>query len=108
MKKELKKKWIDALRSGKYEQGQYCLRNIKDKYCCLGVLADNINNVSWKIHPADKMYELFSENERNQSYIPNEYLNMDIQKFLSEMNDNSALSFEEIANWIEENIMEEE
>lgn len=39
MNKKAKKLWIDALRSGKYEQGygQLCDNG---KYCCLGVLVD--------------------------------------------------------------------
>lgn len=37
MNKDLKKKWIKALLSGKYKQGQYRLYE-DNKYCCLGVL----------------------------------------------------------------------
>jgi hypothetical protein len=37
MNQEIKQKWVEALRSGKYEQGQRQLRK-GDKYCCLGVL----------------------------------------------------------------------
>lgn len=39
MNKEIKEKWLDALRSGEYEKGKYALRRA-DKYCCLGVLCD--------------------------------------------------------------------
>lgn len=39
MKPEIKDKWLDALRSGKYKQTKNMLRN-KNAYCCLGVLAD--------------------------------------------------------------------
>jgi len=39
MKKRIKKLWIDALRSGKYEQTTGYLKT-GDKYCCLGVLCD--------------------------------------------------------------------
>lgn len=39
MKADLKAKWIDALRSGKYEQGRGALLN-DGKYCCLGVLCE--------------------------------------------------------------------
>ena len=35
-KKEIQK-WIDALRSGKYEQGKGALQSSPDSYCCLGV-----------------------------------------------------------------------
>ena len=39
MKPEIKQKWINALRSGEYEQGRKSLRD-RNKYCCLGVLCD--------------------------------------------------------------------
>lgn len=44
MKPELKSKWLEALRSGKYKQGKGCLLQVmpdgEKRYCCLGVLAD--------------------------------------------------------------------
>lgn len=41
MNKEIKKLWVDALRSGSYEQGKGCLNNADDgTFCCLGVLCD--------------------------------------------------------------------
>lgn len=39
MKKEIKKLWVEALRSGKYQQGRGELR-CDDTFCCLGVLCD--------------------------------------------------------------------
>lgn len=39
MNPEIKAKWVAALRSGKYKQGQGELRDGK-KFCCLGVLCD--------------------------------------------------------------------
>lgn len=39
MKPEIKKRWVEALRSGKYPQAKAALRN-KYGYCCLGVLCD--------------------------------------------------------------------
>ena len=39
MVKEIKDKWVAALRSGKYKQGSGQLHNtMNDTYCCLGVL----------------------------------------------------------------------
>jgi hypothetical protein len=35
---EVQQHWVDALRSGEYEQCEGGLRNKKDKRCCLGVL----------------------------------------------------------------------
>ena len=40
MNQEIKTKWINALRSGDYEQGQGALKNTDGQYCCLGVLCD--------------------------------------------------------------------
>lgn len=43
MKPEIKKLWVEALRSGKYKQGRgYLHTNYGDDhaYCCLGVLAE--------------------------------------------------------------------
>lgn len=43
MDQEIKKEWVEALRSGEYVQGQRRLHEIVDeehKYCCLGVLCE--------------------------------------------------------------------
>lgn len=40
LKEEWKKKWLEALRSGKYKQGKGVLQNDKGEFCCLGVLCD--------------------------------------------------------------------
>lgn len=43
MNKDIKKKWISALRSGEYKQAHHRLmrvRNEEKSYCCLGVLTD--------------------------------------------------------------------
>lgn len=50
MNPEVKQKWIDALRSGKYEQGSERLRSVSG-YCCLGVLCDlyaQEHNTQWE------------------------------------------------------------
>lgn len=53
MNSDLKQKWIEALRSKKYQQGSGALRSCpldvhKSEFCCLGVLADIINPDGWK------------------------------------------------------------
>jgi hypothetical protein len=40
MDKVIKARWIQALLSGDYEQGQHSLRDSEGKFCCLGVLCD--------------------------------------------------------------------
>lgn len=39
MNPEIKRKWLEALRSGEYNQGSGALRK-NGKFCCLGVLCD--------------------------------------------------------------------
>lgn len=41
------RKWVEALRSGKYKQGQHVMRSGRDKFCCLGVACDISEEASW-------------------------------------------------------------
>ena len=47
MNPELKQKWLEALRSGRYKQGILQLRSSDDRYCCLGVLCDLVDRTAW-------------------------------------------------------------
>jgi hypothetical protein len=40
MKKDIKKRWLKALRSGEFKQGSGALRTTSDEFCCLGVLCE--------------------------------------------------------------------
>lgn len=40
MNPEVKAKWLEALRSGRYKQGYQQLKDHDGNYCCLGVLCD--------------------------------------------------------------------
>lgn len=40
MDPEVKAKWVAALRSGEYAQGDGQLRSVSNRFCCLGVLCD--------------------------------------------------------------------
>jgi len=48
MKKNVAKKWVKALRSGKYKQSREMLKN-SGGYCCLGVLCE-ILDFKWTVH----------------------------------------------------------
>lgn len=55
MNPEIKQKWVNALRSGEYEQGDGKLYSGKG-YCCLGVLCDlysKENNLKWEFRGDD-------------------------------------------------------
>jgi len=43
----LAKRWVEALLSGKYEQGTMCLRSADNKFCCLGVALDVMDPAGW-------------------------------------------------------------
>jgi hypothetical protein len=50
MNSKIKEAWVNALHSGKYEQGKEKLRSVSG-YCCLGVLCDiyaEEHNTEWK------------------------------------------------------------
>lgn len=60
--KEAVEKWIAALRSGKYAQGNGFARSIvagQDRYCCLGVLADAVGETPCvgAVMPSPKVLE---------------------------------------------------
>ena len=55
MNQEIKKRWIEALRSGEYQQGKESLFHC-GKFCCLGVLTDlyiKEHGLQWKQDSAD-------------------------------------------------------
>lgn len=111
---EFKEKWIEALKSGKYKQGKGKLRSNKEYYCCLGVackiegipdvfLDTNVSNDYISTLPS----EIITINLKplNEGYTYSETV-----KTLVDMNDGndesgiSRKSFNEIADWIEENL----
>jgi hypothetical protein len=52
LKPEIKTRWVDALRSGKYKQGRGQLHHTlnENTFCCLGILCDVVFpdlNMSW-------------------------------------------------------------
>lgn len=121
MNKEIKAKWIEALRSGKYKQGKAALRTENNEYCCLGVLCELAVNEGVINPPVVKEDDNFTARSRIYSfegcggYLPKAvqtwaWLEDDDGRFMSVINglDNLAslndhgTSFEEIAKVIEE------
>jgi hypothetical protein len=101
---ELKKKWVAALRSGEYKQGQRGLRSRvdnEDRFCCLGVLCDLIDSTKWR----GVVYAAGEDYEERLSYVPDAIaasigLSSDDQHELARLND-SGYSFAHIAEVIE-------
>jgi hypothetical protein len=44
---EFRKRWVEALRSGNWKQGKYCLRSVDGSFCCLGVAAELLGRAGY-------------------------------------------------------------
>mgnify|MGYP007046850129 CR=1 FL=1 len=70
MKKDIAKKWVKALRSGKFKQGQGTLKQYDSegniKHCCLGVLCE-LYNETMKKNKKKTLPEKF-DNDRDFFY----------------------------------------
>jgi hypothetical protein len=122
MNKRLKDRWVKALRSGKYQQGQSYLRveefdnegNEVSSYCCLGVLADlkgyeltgcDATLSDLKEHEeANKLLGPWNAKEDDVHFnSANPKTHTTLQRKLAGKND-SGWSFKRIATWIEKNV----
>lgn len=118
MNPELKAKWLEALRSGNYNQGKHHLR-VGGNFCCLGVLCD--------LTPLAKFEMEYDEDSGEKLVWHAEFLVPNTRKSLADdlpplpfceavgisanhlerlwqMNDNEGKSFPEIADYIEKNL----
>lgn len=107
MKTEIKEKWLKALRSDDYQQTTGTLCDEKG-YCCLGVLLDVVDKSQWRKTPlgTTSWGERQLSVDLDKKAMDEIGVTFEQQENLIEMNDNEYCSFREIANWIEENIME--
>jgi hypothetical protein len=99
MDKEIKEKWLKALRSGEYKQGRNLLYQSKidgteERYCCLGVLCDVLNVPREEIIAKSRSVNVYDLTGVG-------LMSINEARRLSDMND-SGSSFEEIAKVIEE------
>lgn len=104
MTKEIKAKFLEALRSGDYKQHTGQLRDWNsNKYCCLGIyclvrglqISDDGRQV---VGNEEDKYPLLN-------YDPlNEELGQENVRQMYVLNDREKKSFAEIADWVEENI----
>jgi hypothetical protein len=116
MTPELKAKWLAALRSGKYQQGEGAL-NKDGKFCCLGVLCD-VAGYEWFEDelPGYKTCSAGRAFIENATELEKLGLSSEIQIFCCSLNDgtfpssdkiqpdNYPHSFKEIADWLEKNL----
>lgn len=117
MNQGIKAKWVAALRSGAYQQGQGALKS-DDKFCCLGVLCDLYaieNNARWyrKEGVDDSMegalsllphaVRLWADLESDDPVVQTGDISPYNTINLSEAND-TGVSFEQIATLIEKGL----
>lgn len=99
---EIKSMWLAALRSGEHQQGTGQLR-IDDCYCCLGVLAkvlepEKFESECWASNghlPTSVEYRAFGEHTFEIELT---------QETLVTKNDLNKWTFDQIADFIEENL----
>ncbi len=105
MNPEIKKQWVAALRSGKYEQGRMRLKR-DGRFCCLGVLCEILPTALSK--PADCLMRgrVYDEQTTELSFqlLREVGLEHPDQALLMGFNDTEVKSFAEIADYIEENL----
>ncbi len=124
MNPEVKKQWLEALRSGNYQQCQERLctnstpENEQRSYCCLGVLCDiaakqGIGKWGTPHDGAYSVHFLDTHEDHSLSYPPTEVSRwaglenndpMIDDECLSSYNDKHSYSFKQIADLIEKNL----
>lgn len=120
---EVKEKWVTALRSGDYRQGTLRLRwkgtaATSDTFCCLGVLSDLYRKETGRGHwvPGGVDGYIFKDGYQMDTsgpttgvchwagINPDDTDNDSVIGHLMGMNDHHRNNFNEIADWIEENL----
>jgi hypothetical protein len=110
MKAELKQKWIEALRSGQYKQGNaYLAQTDEDttdayRHCCLGVLAECAGEPRARLLGNEILDDIKRTDLLDRWDFRDDAENESLQRRLAKMNDDGGLSFAEIADWIEKNV----
>lgn len=122
MDARVKRKWVKALRSGKYSKGKYQLRSWDgEAYCCLGVLTDlyikeNKVKSGWKSKSFAPSDASLSPRVMRWAHLKGYSANDPEVKYkgnlgdpggttnLSRINDRTKLSFKQIAKIIEKQL----
>lgn len=111
MNKEIAKKWVKALRSGKYKQGKGFLRTTKNEYCCLGVLCEIHRTVhkknKWVTKDGVKFYmqteAALPKTVMKWANVKRQFGSLSSETTLAALNDNGK-TFNQIADIIEKRV----
>jgi hypothetical protein len=113
MNPQIKQKWVDALRSGEYQQTQRLLHD-ENGFCCLGVLCDlylKENQLEWEPSRHNGNVYMFQDMVASLPLSVVEWAYLDDSNppvnagdsSLAELNDNGS-AFIEIADLIEKQL----
>lgn len=118
MPMDIKTNWIRALRSGNYLQGKYRLKTVETDgsttFCCLGVLQQCIDgNVEMKYNQLSESYPSSIWLEDHNISVNSVHADMGNMLFkynnemcsASDLNDTHMLSFKQIADIVEEQVI---
>jgi hypothetical protein len=100
MNKELKRKWVEALRSGKYKQEFIQDRTFDNKFDVVAVLMDIYDPTAWEKWFCSYRYNKVDE---VHALIPKKLLNT-----LTIKSWGNRIKFDKLADWIEKKIPEDE
>lgn len=103
MPPDVKAKWLEALRSGRYKQGQGELRTVDNCFCCLGVLCDVLDPNGWN-DQRDHEYDNDISGGSLSLTMNHNFVGVGDEGTLIEMNDTEHKSFAQIADYIESNL----
>ena len=116
LEKSFKKRWVAALRSGKYEQAQGSLYDgDTGGFCCLGLMcllrgaSKSAMNGETMPHNLYNFGTLFNIDEAHTDFFEEGGAAWQVpykgkMRFLTELNDGYRLSFKQIANIIERSV----
>jgi len=108
MNKEIKDKWVKALRSGEYKQGRVYLQR-DNRFCCLGVLCKVLDVPNIVSDYGNNTMTFDFGKEYSSISLPFEFskyigLSTIEESNLIHMNDRLRKDFSQIADYIEENL----
>lgn len=114
MDKKIKKLWLAALRSGEYRQARYKLRTRQNGFCCLGVLCnihaqENPELAALNVSPLSYFGETGLLPSKVKSWAGLKSNNPTVKYkgntvTLALLNDNKRLTYNQIADLIEEQL----
>lgn len=111
MNKEVKERWLEALRSGKYKQGTgklKCQTKGELQYCCLGVLQELLHPEEFNPNPqtwdSNSVFTLTNDSQKfhwpTKQVLEEAKLTEDQMIALANLNDRSS-NFDKVIEYIE-------